>query len=96
MTVFMETPALARVLLFRMILFLLPFAGWFVWQWIAKRTGRPMGATPWTWLAAAGALLAAASLMATALFQGDNRGEVYVPAETAADGSVTPGHFEKR
>jgi len=85
-----------RVLLTRLILFLIPFAAWFVWQWIAKRTGRPMGATPWTWLAAAGALLAAVSLMATALFQGDNRAETYVPAETSADGTVTPGHFEDR
>jgi hypothetical protein len=55
-----------------------------------------MGAMPWTWLAAAGALLAAASLMATALLQSDNRAGTYVPAETSADGSVTPGHFESR
>jgi hypothetical protein len=85
-----------RVVLIRLILFLLPFAGWFIWTWIAKKTGRPMGATPWTWLAAVGALLAALSLMATALFQDDNRTETYVPAETSADGSVTPGHFERR
>ena len=96
MSVSTEAKPLVRVLLIRLILFLLPFAGWFVWQWIAKRTGRPMGATPWAWLGAAGALLAAVSLMATAFFQDDNRGGVYVPAETAADGSVTPGHFEKR
>ena len=92
----METTYLPRVLLTRLILFLLPFAGWFIWSWIAKRTGRPMGATPWTWLGVAGALLAAASLMGTALFQDDNRAETYVPAETGPDGSVTPGHFEER
>jgi heme A synthase len=85
-----------RMLLIRMIFFLLPFAGWFIWQWIARKTGRPMGATPWTWLIAAGAVLAALSLMATALFQGDNRASVYIPAETQADGAVTPGHFEKQ
>ena len=45
---------------------------------------------------AAGALLAAVSLTATALLQDDNRAETYVPAETSVDGTVTPGHFERR
>ena len=85
-----------RVLLTRLLLFLVPFAVWLVWKWVAERNGRPMGSTPWTWLAAAGALLAALSLMATAVLQRDNRAETYVPAETTANGSVTPGHFEKR
>jgi TRAP-type C4-dicarboxylate transport system permease small subunit len=87
---------MSRVLLTRLILFLVPFAAWFAWSWVARRSGRPIGATPWTWLAAAGALLAAASLMATALLQSDNRAGTYVPAETSPDGSVTPGHFESR
>lgn len=55
-----------------------------------------MGSTPWAWLFAAGAMLLGLSLMATAVFHGDNRGEVYVPAEVLQDGRVTPGHFEKR
>jgi heme A synthase len=92
----MEMTIVLRVLLIRMIFFLLPFAGWFIWQWVAKKTGRPMGATPWAWLVAAGAVLAALSLMTTALFQGDNRASTYVPAETSADGTITPGHFEER
>lgn len=83
-----------RILLIRLILFLAPFAGWFIWQWIAKRTGRPMGATPWAWLGAAGLLLAAVSLLATALFEGDNRASTYVPAQTSADGTVTPAQFK--
>ena len=85
-----------RVLLPRLILFLVPFAIWFVWREVARRTGRPMGATPWAWLFGAGALLAGLSLMATVAFQRDNRGEAYVPAEAGADGRVSPGYFEKR
>lgn len=85
-----------RIYLPRLLLFSLPFAIWFVWREIARRTGRPMGATPWPWLFAAGAVLAALSLMATVAFQRDNRRETYVPAEAGADGRVSPGHFENR
>ena len=85
-----------RVLLPRLVLFLVPFVIWFVWREVARRTGRPMGATPWAWLFGAGALLAALSLMATVAFQRDNRDETYVPAEVGADGRVSPGYFEKR
>jgi hypothetical protein len=88
--------SLLRILLPRLLLFILPFALWFVWRRIALRTGRPMGSAPWTWLIAVGALLVAASLLATVAFQPDNRGETYVPAEVGADGRVAPGRFEKR
>jgi len=87
---------LLEVIATRAALMALPFGLWFLWREIARRTGREMGSTPWAWLFAAGALLLGVSLMATAVFHGDNRGEVYVPAEAASDGSVTPGHYEKR
>jgi membrane protein YdbS with pleckstrin-like domain len=90
----MERPLL-RVLLVRAVLFALPFAVWFVWREIARRTGRDVGSTPWAWLFAAGAVLAALSLMATVVFQRDNRSETYVPADTTADGEVVSGHYEK-
>jgi hypothetical protein len=87
---------LARVLLVRLLLFAAPFVGWFVWREVARRTGRPMGSTPWAWLVAAGALLAALSLAATALFHiGPDTG-TYVPAEVRADGTIAPGHFVPR
>lgn len=89
-------PPLLRVILPRLLLIAIPFAMWFVWAQVARRTGRPMGATPWAWLFAAGAALVALSLVATALLQPDNRGETYVPGEVGADGRVTPGRFEKR
>ncbi len=95
MIAFMEPPVL-RVLLPRLLLIAVPFAIWFVWREVARRTGRPMGATPWVWLVAGAALLLAASLMVTVVFQPDNRNETYIPAEAGADGKVSRGHFEKR
>jgi hypothetical protein len=89
-------PPLLRELLPRLLLVAFPFAAWFAWREVARRTGREMGSTPWTWLTAAGAVLLGVSLMATAVFHGDNRGEVYVPAEVTAEGHVVPGHFEKK
>ncbi|MDB5422902.1 MAG: hypothetical protein JWQ29_318 [Phenylobacterium sp.] len=73
----------------------LPFAVWFLWRAWARRTGREMGATPWPWLFAIGAVLVGLSLMATVAFHEDNRGERYVPAEAGPDGAVTGGRFEK-
>lgn len=85
-----------RVLLIRSALIAAPFVVWFVWRAWARRTGREMGATPWAWLAAAGAVLFGLSLMASAMFQSDNRGQTYVPAEVGEGGRVSPGHFEKK
>ncbi|WP_374572912.1 hypothetical protein [Phenylobacterium sp.] len=85
-----------RVLLTRGLLVAVPFALWFVWREVARRTGRPMGATPWAWLFAFGAVLLGVSLMATAVFHPDNRGERYVPAHVEPSGDVTPGYFEKK
>ena len=87
---------LLEVLASRALLVALPFGLWFLWRDVARRTGREIGSTPWAWLFAAGAVLLGVSLMATAVFHGDNRGQVYVPAEAAPDGRITPGHFEKR
>lgn len=83
------------ILLFRGALVATPFVIWFAWRAWAIRNGRPMGATPWAWLTAAGALLAGLSLIATVAFQHDNRGETYVPGRAQPDGTVTEGHFEQ-
>jgi hypothetical protein len=87
---------LLRLLIERGLLLALPFAAWFVWREVARRTGRPMGSTPWAWLFAAGALLVGLSLMATAVFHIDNRDQTYIPAVTHPDGQVTPGRFEQK
>jgi hypothetical protein len=85
---------LLRELALRALLLAAPFVVWFIWRDVAIRTGRPMGATPWTWLVAAGAVLVGLSLMATAFTHNDSDGRVYVPAEATPSGAVTPGHFE--
>jgi len=91
----MERPLL-RVLLFRAVLVAAPFVMWFVWREIARRTGRPMGATPWAWLIAASAVLVGISLLVMVLFQDDHRGERYIPAEIGPGGRVGPPQFEQR
>ena len=83
-----------RVLLTRAVLLAIPFVVWFAWRAWAKHTGRPMAATPWGWLLTAGLVLVGVSLLATAAFREDNRGETYVPGEVMADGRVSKGHFE--
>lgn len=83
-----------RLMLSRALLVALPFAVYFVWREVARRSGREMGTTPWGWLTGAGALLAGLSLMASVAFHPDNRGAGYVPAEAHPGGSVTPSGFD--
>ncbi|HEY9219263.1 MAG TPA: DUF6111 family protein [Phenylobacterium sp.] len=85
-----------RTFLFRAVLVAIPFVVWFIWRAWAVRNGREMGATPWAWLTAAGAVLAAASLLISPLFHDAHRNAHYVPAEARPDGSVVPGHFEQK
>jgi len=87
-------PLLSQIL-FRGALVAVPFLLWFGWAAWARRSGRPMGSTPWPWLFAAGVSLLGLSLMATAVFHRDNRGERYVPGEVRTDGRVTEGRFER-
>lgn len=89
-------PRLLSQLAFRAVLVATPFVGWFIWRAVARRTGRPMGSTPWAWLVAAGGFLLGLSLIATAVFHEDNRGDTYVPAEVLPNGRIAPGHFEKK
>lgn len=87
-------PPLPRVLI-RLLLVAAPFVVWFLWRAWAKRTGRPMGSTPWPWLFASGVALFGLSLIATAVFHRDNRHETYVPGQVTTDGQVSKGYFEK-
>lgn len=80
----------------RFLLVLVPFAIWFAWRFIAHRTGRDMGSTPWAWLFAAGAVLLGVSVMALGLSHPTHRQQAYVPAEVTEGGAITPGHFEDR
>ncbi len=87
---------MARTLLIRAAFFLLPFVAFFLWREAARRSGRPMGSTPWTWLVAAGASLAALSLVVSALFPIGPHSGTYVPARVRPDGSIARGYFVPR
>lgn len=80
-----------RFVLLRIVLALLPLVLWFVWAEVARRRGKPMGATPWAWLIAAGLGLMILSLAATALITPRGQDAAYVPVEVGADGRVRPG-----
>ena len=82
------------MLLIRAGLVILPFAVWFLWREIARRTGREMGSTPWAWLVATGAALVALSLIASVVLHTDNREQRYVPGEVTPSGEVSKGYFE--
>ena len=87
---------MTRVLLIRLVVFSLPFAGWFLWREVAFRLGRPKRQTPWAWLIGGGALLAGLTLVASAVFPGGPDRGTYVPAQVRADGAVSPGYFVAR
>lgn len=89
----MERPLL-RLWLTRALVAAIPFLVYFLWRRWALARGRTVGTTPWGWLIAAGAVLAAISLMASVAFHPDNRGRTYVPPTTQPDGGVTSGRFE--
>jgi hypothetical protein len=89
-------PPLLRVIALRGLLIALPFAIWFLWAWQARRSGRPMGSTPWTWLVAAATVLFTLSLLGTVVFHTDNRHDTYVPGSVTPSGAVTAGRFEKK
>jgi hypothetical protein len=81
-----------RLWLIRAALIALPFVAWFVWAKLTRKTGlKP----PYATLFLLGIALAGASVVATVLLREDNRDEVYVPAEAAESGEVTPGRFEQ-
>ena len=59
----------------------------------APRRAEPMPARTWLWLAAAGAVLVAASLIGGVFLPHAADRGTYVPAEVRPGGSVSPGHF---
>jgi hypothetical protein len=87
---------LLRVFLTRLIIFAAPFIAFYIWREIARRSGREMGSTPWTWLAAAGAIFVALSLMSGAFwYRGHRPHATYGPEGALPDGRPAPAESVK-
>lgn len=87
---------MTRLILIEAILFLIPFALYFVWRAVLERkeaaTGGRFNERPWQMLIVAGGVLAIGGLIAFAVI-GSGRGDsVYIPAYVE-DGRVVPGRF---
>jgi hypothetical protein len=102
-------PPLLKAILERVILFFVPIALGYIWRAVTERRAaartdaapetpaaqgaRPMPARTWLWLAAAGAILVAASLIGGVFLpHAPDRG-TYVPGQVGPGGSVSPGHY---
>ena len=79
--------------LIELLLFCLPFLAFLLWRRLGPAVERvDPRLLP---LALAGLVLALAGAAWFALSRDLRRGEVYVPAELAPDGTVRPGHWEQ-
>jgi hypothetical protein len=102
-------PPLLKAILERVVLFFVPIALGYLWRWATERRAGPrpeplaltaepaprgMRKQTLLWLAAAGAVLVAASLIGGVLLPHAPDRSVYVPAEVQPGGGVSPGHFE--
>ncbi|MEK7245449.1 MAG: hypothetical protein AAB223_05470 [Pseudomonadota bacterium] len=91
-----------RILFEYLLPLIAPFVVYFGWVWFAARHAAEQGKSapdwrqgPWYWLAAAGLVLFAGALVATALTGGEPPGGVYRPPALGKDGRVIPGHIER-
>ena len=81
-----------RMLIFRLVLFLVPFGLYGLYLFLVHRSNPNRPATPWTVLFIAGLLLVVGSFVYTGLADKDVHRGVYVPPH-AVDGKIVPGHF---
>lgn len=83
-----------RMVLERVVLFLLPFALFAAYVMVAHRwRGVRAPATPWMWLTVTGLLLVIASFLYVGFTQGETTQGIYV-APQLVDGKVVPGHVD--
>lgn len=84
-----------RILLERVLLFVLPFAGFALYVWVFhRRLSLPRPNTPWFWLTAAGLVLVIASFLYTGFTEGESTKGVYV-APQYVNGKIVPGHVDE-
>jgi hypothetical protein len=81
---------MARIVLFYILPFLLPFIGFFTYRFLVTRGQPLLQNTPWFVLSTAGLALVIASLVTLALTGGWDRSGDYVPPRVE-DGRIVPG-----
>ena len=86
-----------RLVAFDAVFFLLPFAVYALW--LVTTRGSLANISDWqsrtvAWLAAGGAALMIAVLIAFVHFSASPVGGTYVPAHVGQNGTIIPGHFE--
>lgn len=83
-------------IVFNILLFLLPFAAFFLYARYANakraRAGHDPLETPWFWLVAIALVLAIAGFFVLRAAIDPHTG-TYVPARVGPDGKLIPGHF---
>jgi hypothetical protein len=82
-----------RLLISRILLFLLPFALYYAFLLLSPSVPQRKF-TPWVALVIAGLVLVAGSFVYLGLTQGESTSGRYVPAHVV-DGKIVPGHVEK-
>lgn len=84
---------MARIALYEILAFLLPFALYFVWRLLVTRGSRLLEDTPWFVLTVAGLVMVCASFVLFVLLEpGAPPGAAYVPPHLE-DGRLVPGGF---
>jgi hypothetical protein len=87
-----------RTLVPSLLLFLLPFALYFLWLGAQRRRSAeavPANTRHLAWVGAAGLVLAVAAFVIFTDFSGAAPDQVYVPPRYE-DGKLVPGHFEPK
>jgi hypothetical protein len=83
----------ARIALYEILAFLLPFALYFVWRLLVTRGSRLLEDTPWFVLTVAGLVMVCASFVLFVLLEpGAPPGATYVPPHLEG-GRLVPGGF---
>lgn len=84
---------MTRVIIQQLLLFALPFIGYFFYRFLIGRGSDFVKDTPWFALTLTGLALSVIALVALGLVQQGDPGGVYVPP-ALIDGQIVPGHVD--